>query len=166
MAAAGFYNRTGICPSPSCAHGIHGCGKSLSREGSFTRTQVQLEFKLSTCLGSRLLSSDTLPLGLNSDDGPPTAGLDPWAQNESDRTKRGQMTTASIQASVQMGRETSAAIQSWTWQTESEAAPPQKERLSLEASPLTLQGNERDQPALCSQGDVKLPCPCQMHSLP
>ncbi|KAI1240430.1 hypothetical protein IHE44_0008853 [Lamprotornis superbus] len=90
----------------------------------------------------------------------PAAGLDPWAQNESDRPKSRQLTTASTQASVQTGRETSAAIQSqretrrWTWQTESEAAPPQNERLSLEASLHMLQANECDQPALCSQGDT------------
>lgn len=30
---------------------------------------MQLEFKLCICLGSSLLSSDTLPLGLNSVDG-------------------------------------------------------------------------------------------------
>lgn len=100
------------------------------------------------------------------------AGLNLWAQNESDRTKSRQLTTASIRASVQTGRETSAAIQSqterrsWAWQTESEADPPQRERLSLEASFRMLQGKECDQPALCSQGDVMLPCPWQMHSLP
>lgn len=100
----------------------------------------------------------------------PAAGLNLWAQNESDRTKSRQLTTASIQASVQMGRETSAAIQSqterrsWTWQSESEAAPPLKERLSLEAASCMVQASECDQPALCSQGDVMLPCPCQMQS--
>lgn len=133
---------------------------------------MQLEFKLGICPASRLLSSDTLPLGLSSVDGTrysSAAGLNPWAQNESDRTRSRQMTTASIQASVQMGRETSAAIQSQTerrsrsWQTESGAAPPQ-ERLSLEAASRMLQGSECDQPALCSQGHVMLPCPCQMQS--
>lgn len=117
----------------------------------------------------------TLPLGLNSVDGTwysSSSRAGSMAQNESDRPKSRQLTTASIQASVQMDRETSAAIQSqtemrsWTWQTESEAAPPQKERLSLEASLRMLQANECDQPGLCSQQDVMLPCPCQMHSLP